>query len=148
MTLSKMIQNPSVKASIVADCAQLIETQVSAKGGMSGLALKATYAMVKGIDAGYISGAIARLLPTMFEALDPIWAEGTQAGDPVDYLTQHRTQTANTLLGITDARVKNSSSLVRSAYGKVRQSSAGEVEEAIPGLAKIIGEHFYGMQKV
>jgi hypothetical protein len=68
----KMLQEPSVKASIVADCAQLIETQVSAKGGMSGLALKASLRpMVKGlIDAGYIPGAIGRLLPSMFEALE------------------------------------------------------------------------------
>lgn len=146
MQLSQMLEDPSVKASLVSDCAQLIDTQVSAKGGISGLALKATYKILKGIDANYISGAIARLLPSIFVALEPLWATGCQAGDPVDYLAQHPTQTANTLLGITDARIQNASNLVRSAYNKVRKSVEGDVEAAVPGLAKIIGEHYHAMQ--
>ncbi|MGD1907463.1 MAG: hypothetical protein ACFB0C_15950 [Leptolyngbyaceae cyanobacterium] len=141
MKLSEMLENPSVKANIVADCAQLIETQVSAKGGISGLALKATYKVLKGIDANYISGAIARLLPSIFKALDPLWEEGCKTGDPVNYLSQHQTETANTLLGITDARIKHVSSLVRSAYNKVRKSVQGDVEAAVPALAQIIGQY-------
>lgn len=147
MQLSQMLENPSVKASLVSDCAQLIETQVSAKGGISGLALKATYKVLKSIDAHYISGAIARLLPSIFEALEPLWTKGCQTGDPVDYLAQNQTETADTLLGITDARIKHSSNLVRSAYHKVRQSVEGDVEAAVPGLANIIGKHQYETQQ-
>lgn len=145
MKLNAVIQEPSVKASIVADCAQLIETQVNTKGGISGLALKAAYTVVKGLNAHYIPGAIGRLLPPLFEALNALWEEGTQAGDPVGYLVQHRSRTANTILSITDSRVRNAPAVVKSTYGKMRASIQGDVEEAIPELAQILGKHLCAM---
>jgi hypothetical protein len=145
MKLSAMLQEPSVKASIVADCAQLIETQVNTKGGISGLALKAAYTLVKGLNAHYIPGAIGRLLPQLFEALNSMWEEGTQAGDPVAYLVKHRSRTADTILSVTDSRVKNSPAVVKSTYGKMRASVQGDVEEAIPELAQILGKHMYAI---
>lgn len=127
---------------LVADCARLMDEQVAAKNGISGLALKAAYSLVKGVDPGYISGAIHRLLPDALSALDPVWEEGIQAGDPVQHLIQNRSRTADMLLGITDAKVeKTKNGAVRSSYGKFRKSVKGDVEEAVPGLAKILGTH-------
>ncbi|MDA0267195.1 MAG: hypothetical protein O2890_10400 [Cyanobacteria bacterium] len=147
MKLSKIIQDPSVKASIVADCTELMETQVNAKSGITGLALKAAYRVAKSVGASYIPGAVGRLLPALFEVLEPIWEEGVAAGDPVDYLAQNRSRTADTLLSLTDKRAQNSPPLVKSTYNKMRQSVQGDVEAAIPELAKIIGQHLYAMQQ-
>lgn len=148
MTLSNLIEDKAVKASIVADCTQLLETQVATKKGLSGLALKATYGVVKGIGAKYIPGAIGRLLPDAFAALDPMWHEGLQHGDPVAYLIQHQARTADTILEVTDARIQNSDGLVKASYNKLRNSVKSDVESAVPGLATIIGTHAQAMQGV
>lgn len=142
MALSDKIGDQNTQTSLVADCTKLIDEQVAAKGGMSGLAIKAAYGVVKGVEPGYISGAIQRLMPEILIALDPMWNEGVQAGDPVEYLIQNRSQTADTLLGITDAKIqKTKNGAVRASYNKLRKSVKNDVEEAVPGLAKILGTH-------
>jgi hypothetical protein len=142
MGLNETLQNPDVRNRIVADCVKLMDEQVATKNGISGFALKATYGVVKGVGAGYIPGAIDRLLPQVFSALDPMWEEGVQSGDPVAHLTQHRSRTADTILSITDTKIeKTDNGVVRASYNKLRKSVKGDVEEAVPSLAKIIHNH-------
>jgi hypothetical protein len=124
---------------LVSDCAQLMDEQVAAKGGISGMAVKAAYSAVKGISPGYVTEATGRILPEVLSALDPIWTEGTAAGNPVDYLTQHGSRTADLILGITDARVeKTKRAVVRGSYNKFRESVKKDLEAAVPRLAEII----------
>ena len=141
MKLSDMISDPSVKSSLVEDCTQLIDVQVANKGGISGMALKTAYKVVKGVGPTYVKGAIGRILPEAFVALDPMWNEGLEAGDPVDYLTQNRSRTADIILSVTDARVHKASGVVAGTYKKLRKSVKSDIEDAVPGLATIIGSH-------
>ena len=142
MELTNTIQDKAVRDRIAADCTQLIDQQVSAKSGLSGLALKATYGVVKGIGADYIPGAINRLLPETCAALDPIWAEGTQAGDPVAYLTQNKDRTADIILSTTDTRIANNGNgVIKASYNKLRKSVKSDVATAVPELAKILDKH-------
>lgn len=141
MSLSEKIQDQQTREAVVADCVKLIDQQVSAKKGMGGMAMKAAYGTVKGIGAGYISGAVERLLPEVLSALDPMWAEGVEAGDPVAHLTDHQAQTADRVLSVTDTRAeKTSNGVIRSVYSNFRKSVKGDVESAVPGLAQIIGQ--------
>ncbi|MEM8611661.1 MAG: hypothetical protein AAGF93_06550 [Cyanobacteria bacterium P01_H01_bin.105] len=140
--LSEKIQDAAIRASIADDCAKLIDKQVAAKGGLSGMAMKTAYGVIKGVGAGYIPGAISRLLPDACTALDPIWQEGQAAGDPVQYLSDHSDRTADSILSVTDTRIENSSNGVVSAtYKKLRKSVKNDVEAAVPDLAQIIGSH-------
>ncbi|PSR19649.1 hypothetical protein C8255_01320 [filamentous cyanobacterium CCP3] len=142
MGLSDILNDRAVKTAVVNDCALLIDRQVSAKGGLGGMALKATYGVVKSAGSGYIPGAIGRILPEVVEALEPMWAEGLQAGDPVAYLSQNQARAAEVILGVTDRRIaKTDNGLVRSSYNKLRQSVKGDVESAVPGLAEIFGAY-------
>ncbi len=142
MGLSDKIGDQTTRKNLAADCAKLMDEQVAAKGGISGLALKAAYGVVKGVEPSYISGAIQRLLPDALAALDPMWDEGVQSGDPVQYLTQNRARTADMLLSITDTKIeKSNNGVVRASYNKLRKSVKSDVEEAVPGLAKILGTH-------
>ena len=142
MELTNQIKDKAVRDGISADCTQLINQQVSAKGGLSGLALKATYGVVKGIGADYVPGAINRLLPETCAALDPIWAEGIAKGDPVAHLSQNQDRTADIILSTTDARIaSNGNTIIKGAYNKLRKSVKGDVAAAVPGLAQIIGKH-------
>ncbi|HEY9872454.1 MAG TPA: hypothetical protein V6D12_03415 [Candidatus Obscuribacterales bacterium] len=142
MGLGDGLNDPNKNQMVVADCVKLIDDLVASTSGISGLGLKAGYAAVKGINPGFVPAAIKRLLPEFFAALDPIWNEGTQTGDPVGYLTQNSDRTADALLGVTDARIKKTqSSLLRGTYDKLRASAKGHVERGIPDLAKIIDNY-------
>ncbi|MBD0334336.1 MAG: hypothetical protein ICV62_02505 [Cyanobacteria bacterium Co-bin13] len=145
MGLSDKIQDKTIRENIAADFAKLMDEQVATKNGLSGMALKTAYGIVKGAGAGYIPGAIGRILPDAFAALDPMWNEGLQAGDPVGHLVQNSARTADTLLSVTDARIeKTNNGIVRSSYNKFRKSVKGDIEAAVPGMAKIIDAHVQG----
>lgn len=141
MGLNDTLQDQTTKANIAADCAKLMDEQVAAKTGFSGMALKTAYKVVKGVGQGYIPAAIGRLLPEAFKALDPMWQEGLQTGDPVGYLTQNSARAADTLLSVTDNRISRADGIVRSSYNKLRKSVHGDVEAAMPGFAQIIHNH-------
>lgn len=142
MGLRAVIDDEALQARIAEDCAKLMDEQVAAKGGISGFALKTTYGVIKGIGADYIPSTLQRLLPDAVNALEPIWVEGMAGGDPVTHLSDNRARAADMLLGITDARIEQSSNkIVRASYSKLRQSVKGDVEAAVPGLAKIFNIH-------
>ncbi|MBD2254374.1 DUF6918 family protein [Nostoc parmelioides] len=142
MGLSDGLLNPEKKALVVEDCCNMIESQLASKSGISGIALKTAFAALKGIKPGYIPHVVEQLLPQCFEALDPIWSEGVQKGDAVGHLVESRSRTADALLSITDARVKDSKrQIVRGTYDKFRGSAKQHVEEAVPDFAKLIDKY-------
>lgn len=142
MGLSEKIQDEAVRANMIEDCTKLIDQQVAAKGGLSGMAMKTAYGVIKGIGAGYIPGALERLLPDACAALDPMWQEGAAAGDPVKFLSENKDRTADSILSVTDARIeKTSNGVVSATYKKLRKSVKNDVEAAVPDLATIIGNY-------
>lgn len=142
MGLRAVIDDEALQARIAEDCAKLMDEQVATKGGISGLALKTAYGVIKGIGADYIPLTLQRLLPDAVTALEPIWVEGLAGGDPVAHLSDNRSHAADMLLGITDARIeKSNNKIVRASYSKLRQSVKSDVEAAVPGLAQIFSTH-------
>ncbi|NEQ96217.1 MAG: hypothetical protein F6K30_05765 [Cyanothece sp. SIO2G6] len=142
MGLNDVLTDSTVKEQVIADCRQLMDEQVATKKGLGGMALKTAYKVIKGLGPNYLSSAIGKLLPTVCDALDPVWSKGLEGGDPVDYLSQNRSEVADRLLGVTDARIeKSSNKAVRGVYNKLRKSIKGDVEAAVPGLAQIIATH-------
>ncbi|MFN6538938.1 MAG: DUF6918 family protein [Nostoc sp. EkiNYC01] len=139
MGLSEGLLDPAKKAVVVEDCCNLIDAQVASKSGIGGMAIKAAFATLKGIKPGYITDVVESLLPQCLDAIDPIWSEGLQKGDPVDHLVENRSRTADVLLSITDAIVEKSTrQIVRGTYNKLRGSAKQHVEEAVPDFAKVI----------
>lgn len=141
MALGDLIKDSAVQASIVNDCNQLINSHVSQKGGVSGMALKTAYRVVRGVGPTYVPGAIGRMLPAALEALDPIWQEGMQSGNPVEHLNHHRTRTADLILSVTDHRIRYASGPVVGVYNKLRKSVKSDIEEVVPELACILDRH-------
>ncbi len=142
MGLTDGLADREKKNILVADFTQLIDRQVASMGGVSGLAIKAGYSAVKGIAPTYCSKAIEWLLPEFFNVLDPIWAEGMETGDPVGHLIQNSDPVAEILLSVTDGKIeKSKNTTVRAVYGKLRNSAKKHVEDAVPGVAKIIDNY-------
>ena len=142
MGLVDALNDPSKKSTVIKDCAKLIDEEVADKGGLSGIAVKAGYAAVKGIKPGFVDHVIESLMPEFAKAIDPIWEEGVKAGKPVDHLVTNKSRAADALLSVTDAKSKNAkSALVRSTYEKLRGSAKKNVEEAIPRLGRLLQKH-------
>ncbi|BAZ05198.1 DUF6918 family protein [Calothrix sp. NIES-3974] len=142
MGLADALNDPNKKQMIVDDCMKLIDELVASQSGLGGMGLKASYAAVNGVKPGYVAGALGRLLPEALPALDPIWNQGLQAGDPVAYLTENSSEAADALLVVTDKRIENAQNgVVKGTYGKLRNSAKKYVQQIIPGLAQSIANH-------
>jgi hypothetical protein len=142
MGLADAIKDQDKKKAVVDDCCTLVDEEVAAKGGLSGLAVKAGYAAVKGIKPGFVRHVVSDLLPEFATKLDPIWDEGVAAGKGAQFFLDNRARVADALLSVTDAKAKNAkSNMVRSTYEKLRGSAKKNVEEAVPRLSKIVEKY-------
>jgi len=142
MGLSDALADNAKKTQIVSDCAKLIDEEVAGKSGLSSIPLKAGYKAVKGIKPGFITHVIESLLPEFAGKLDPLWAEGVTAGNPVKFFQDKSDRVADALLSVTDSKAKNAkSSLVRSTYESLRGTAKKHVQEAVPRLAKLVEKY-------
>jgi hypothetical protein len=142
MSLGDVINDPTKKPAIVADCCTLIDEEVSSKGGLSGLAVKAGYAAVKGVKPGFVREVVEKLLPEFATHLDPMWEEGKKTGNATAFFQSNRSRVADALLAVTDEKSSHAkSAVVRGTYEKLRGSAKKNVEEAVPRLARLLTKH-------
>ncbi len=142
MSLGDVINDPTKKPAVVADCCTLIDQEVADKGGLSGLAVKAGYAAVKGIKPGFVKEVVEKLLPEFSTHLDPIWEEGKKTGNASAFFLSNKSRVADALLSVTDEKSRHAkSSVVRGTYEKLRGSAKKNVEEAVPRLARLLTKH-------
>jgi hypothetical protein len=142
-SLTETLTSGTKKATVVDDCCALIDAEVADKGGISGLAIKAGYAAVKGIKPGFIKHVVNELLPDFASALDPLYQDAKKGGKPVaTHFASNASRAADALLAITDAKVQHSKiGLIKGTYEKLRGSAKKNVEAAVPRLGKLIEKH-------
>jgi hypothetical protein len=142
-TLTEALTGESKRGPVVDDCLALIDAEVSDKGGLSGLAIKAGYRTVQGIKPGFVRQVVSDLLPEFTRALEPIYEEGRASGRTVrEHFASNTPRVADALLSITDEKAKRSKSgLVKGTYEKLRSSAKKNVEAAVPRLAAMIEKH-------
>lgn len=130
---------------VVQDCAHLVDTEVGQKGGLSGLAIKGAYALVKRLKPGFIEDVCNNLLDEFVEKLEPFYADfKSQAGNqPITvHWVNKAPDIANALLAITDARAqKTDNATLKKAYAKLRPTGVKHVEAAVPGIARVIAKY-------
>lgn len=142
-TLVEVLTSPEKKTSVVDDCCDLVDSEVADKSGLSGLAIKAGYAAVKGVKPGFIKGAVSDLVPEFAKALDPIFGEAKTKSEPLAaYFAKNASRAADALLAITDGKAQRSKhALVKGTYERLRGTAKKNVEQAIPRLGKLIEKH-------
>jgi hypothetical protein len=143
MSLSQVLNDETKKPVVVDDCCTLIDAEVSEKGGISGLAIKAGYKVVKGVKPGFVKQVVIDLLPEFTAALDPIYDEAKTKEKPVaDFFAANSDRVADALLAITDEKAaKSKSGVVKATYDKLRGTAKKNVEAAVPRLGKMIEKH-------
>jgi hypothetical protein len=144
VTLKDVLLTPDVRPRLLKDAEQLVESEVSAKSGISGMAIKAGYKAVKAIKPGLIPEALNNLVDRFVERLEPFFTAWTEAGKPGSfgsYLTDRSGEVANALLGVTDERARRSSGTVKSTYDRLRPQGEKNVKAAVPGLGRIVDKY-------
>lgn len=131
---------------VIADTVTLIDDEVRAKKGISGMALKGGYKVVKKLKGGrMIEKAVDNLLDEFTDALDPLYVEFLDQDTQKTferYLRGHAPQAANALLGITDARADRADNKVlKKTYAKLRGQAQKHVTQALPGVGRLIDKH-------
>lgn len=140
-TLVEKLTAPEIRPKVVAACVELVDREVDGKGGLSGLAIKAGYKVVKTLKPGFVTSVVDTLLPEFAEALTPIWErEGKGGADSfVKYVDGHAEEVADALLQVTDARAGNAkNSTVKKTYERLRPSAKQNVIAAVPNLASTL----------
>ncbi len=143
MSLAEILQDEAKRASIIEDCCRLIDSEVAAKGGISGMAIKAGYKVVQGVKPGFVRAVVGDLLPEFAAALDPLRQEAVDDGQSVAaFFRSNADRVADSLLGITDAKARQSNNnAVKGMYEKLRGSAKNHVVSAVPGLGQIAAKY-------
>jgi hypothetical protein len=142
-TLASYLTDPSRRDRVLDDCMRLVDEEVGAKGGLSGIGIKAAFAIVKKIKPGFVRGAMNAMLDDFARNLDPLFQEHlAKGGSLVDHFVDKKGTVAEALLSITDGRAQRASSgTAKGAYERLRPTAKKHVEEAVPRLARMIEQH-------
>jgi len=140
--LSEALHDPARRDAVIADCAALVDAEVSGTRGLSGATLKAGYAAFQRIAPGIVPAALTRLLPRFVPALEPHWDTAVASGAPQQYFDERQGEVADALLGVTDELALRSSNrvLVR-LYRSLRKRARKHVMAAVPRLPALIAAH-------
>jgi hypothetical protein len=143
-SLRERLGDGEARQRIISDACQVLDREVSDKGGLGGLAIKGAYTVVKGIKPGFIPEVVDNLLDDFLDALDPLVEEAKQSGvTPGKHLTANAERAAERLLAITDARVARSTKpVISSTYSKLRPTAIKHVTAAGPRLGQMLDRHF------
>ncbi|MFH1130477.1 MAG: hypothetical protein V1754_04020 [Pseudomonadota bacterium] len=143
--LSNLVGDAKKREGMVADCVQLVESEVRSKTGVSGFAVKAAFGLVKAIKPGILETTVDSLLDEFVEAIQSFYEQYQQQGEQGTleaFLSGRANDMAEALLQITDRRAQRSSSKTMvKAYGKLRPKGKVHVEQAAPGVGRVLDKH-------
>ena len=145
-TLTEILLVEGTRPKVIADCVRLIEEEVDSKGGLSGLAIKGAFMVVKAVKPGFIAEAVDHMLTDFVGRLEPFYAEAQQKNEPVaPFMNSRAGAVADALLAISDeraARAKNQT--LKKSYEKLRPTAKKNVEAAVPRIGKLVAKYTAG----
>jgi hypothetical protein len=141
--LREQFQDPALRTRVLDDALQLLDAEVASKSGLSGMAIKATFGIVKGVGAGFLRLVLDKLFDEFIGCFEEPYQSAIQAGkSPGSLVEAEKGAIASKLLAITDERVRRSgNAMVAKAYEKLRPSAQKHVEDAAPRLAGLLDRH-------
>lgn len=139
-TLKDMLGVAPHRQTVVEDACEVLDLEVKDKGGLSGVAIKAAYGVVKGIKPGFVRDVIDNLLNDFLDALDPIYQEAKTSGAaPGAHLEANAGRAAEALLAITDGRAQRAErAVIKSTYERLRPTAKKHVEAAMPRVGTML----------
>jgi hypothetical protein len=142
VTLAEKLTQPAKREHVVNECCALIDAEVKSKGGLSGIAVKGAYGVVKAVKPRFVPEVVDGMLDEWVAKIQPFYESWQKdgGGKPFgDYLVARRDDASEALLGVTDGRARVSKNgSVKKMYEKMRPSAKKHVEEALPRLGRLI----------
>ena len=142
-SMVQAVQDTQKRPLIIQDCSALLDDQVHNKKGLTGIAVKSAFKVIKSFKPGIVPRALDDMLDEFSAKVDPFWLQCQEQGaEPSLFFSKNSSAIANALLSITDERAKNSPNkgLVK-AYSGLRGKAVEHISEALPALAKLIAKH-------
>jgi hypothetical protein len=143
--LKTLLSDESRRTAIVNDCVQLVEAEVRSKGGISGIAIKAAFGVVKTLKPRILQEAVDGMIDDFVVNLQPYYAQYQEEGCPgslASYLPPRAGQVAEALLSISDARARRSKNgTMVKAYERLRPKGKAHVEQAAPGIGALLDKY-------
>jgi len=142
-TLTEVLLVPGSRPKVVADCVRVIDEEVDSKGGLTGLAVKGAYALVKTVKPGFVSEAVDGMLDDFVKRLEPFYAAAQAKNEPIGpALSTRAGEVAEALLSISDERAQRSKNgTLKKAYDKLRPTGKKHVEAAVPRVGRLIAKY-------
>jgi hypothetical protein len=128
---------------LIDDALRVLDMEVDDKSGLTGIAVKTAYKVVKGVSPGFLRDVVDHLLDDFLDGLDPLYQEALGKGvKPRQHLQANPGRVADALLGITDRRAQRAKNqMVKATYEKLRGSAKKHVEAAVPRLGELFERH-------
>lgn len=142
-SLSEQFQAPEKRAALIQDALAVLDAEVADKSGLSGIAVKTAFKVVKGVKPGFIEDVVKGLLPDFLTKVEPVYQRALEQGlPPGGLIEKEKREVAGALLSVTDGKAKRADSeIVRKTYEKLRPTAEKHVEAAAPRLAQLLNKH-------
>ncbi len=145
-TLKSIVEAPEVRQAVCRDSLKVLDDEVSKRSGISGLAIKGAYKLLKGAQGGRaLERVVEVLMPEFIEAFEPYFEQyqrGGSRGSFESFVMPHLEELADKLLSITDKKAQDTdSAIVRNTYQKLRPKAKKEVVTSLPALARMIDNY-------
>jgi len=138
--IADLLNNPTRRQSLIGDCVLLIESQVSQKTGLYGIAVKTAFAAIQRLSPRIIYKAMDALIDDLATCLEPFIRK-----DPshiVATFTAERNEICTRLLEVSDNRVNGVDiDLIQSIYRKLRPKADKHIIPTIPDIGIMIQHH-------
>lgn len=141
-SLSEILADANKRHQIVGDANVVLDQEVSDKSGISGLAIKGAFAVVKGLKPGIIPEVIDGLLPEFAHAIDPVLAKRPDGTNVASFLQSRSNDIVQGLLAVTDERARRTThQTLLKAYQRLRPTAEKHVAAAIPRVSVMVAKH-------
>ena len=142
-TLRELLGTGDKRGAVIDDALRVLEAEVDDKSGLSGIAIKTAFKVVKGVSPGFLRQVVDHLLDDFLNALDPLYQEALAKNvSPRAHLQSNPSRVADSLLAITDGRARNAKNqLVKGTYEKLRGQAKKHVEASVPRLGEMFERH-------
>jgi hypothetical protein len=142
-TLKELLGTGDKRGRLIDDSLRVLDAEVADKSGLSGIAVKTAYKVVKSISPGFLREVVDHLLDDFLDALDPVYQEAVARGvSPRQHFQSSPGRVADALLSITDNRAQRAKNpMVKGTYEKLRGQAKKHVEAAVPRMGELFDRH-------
>lgn len=127
------------RQNVIDEACRILDAEVSDKGGLSGMAIKAAYGVVKNIKPGFVRQVVDGLLDEFLQAVETVQESAGSGVSAAEAVRKAPGQLADALLSVTDKKAsKSERPVIQSTYEKLRPSAKKHVESAVPRIAQLL----------